>query len=399
MRKAFTLVELLVVIAIIGVLVALLLPAIQAAREAARRSSCTNNMKQFGVALHNYHNSLKTFPPGGCNNISNVGKIMMSPHAMLLPFFEEEGLKGVYDLKKDWYHQTDVRDSNNYSVVMQTVIPAFACPSSTGENPIVDKLLNKLLIIGAQISIPEDQPFGITNYAFCKGVTDAWCWPPFSNDTKAPFRSERGMFDFNWAVPIRKITDGTSNTIAAGEAASGPNWSVTKTTGPSRLDRTTIPMPDMFGFRRVAYQFWIASEPSYSPLDMQGFYVASVMACTLEPMNKNPVTGAWADVNTLIQTMMPGACNKSIPASVATRGKTSCQPAQNAPEPNWRDPGTLSGSNCGTHITPNYRSDHNGGANFLFADGSVHFLSEDINMLTYQQLSTIFGNEIVTIPE
>jgi len=91
-RRGFTLVELLVVIAIIGVLVALLLPAIQAAREAARRSSCTNNMKQFGVALHNYHDSLKTFPPGGVNTISNVGKILMSPHAMLLPFFEEEGL-------------------------------------------------------------------------------------------------------------------------------------------------------------------------------------------------------------------------------------------------------------------------------------------------------------------
>jgi prepilin-type N-terminal cleavage/methylation domain-containing protein/prepilin-type processing-associated H-X9-DG protein len=399
MRKAFTLVELLVVIAIIGVLVALLLPAIQAAREAARRSSCTNNMKQFGVALHNYHNSLKTFPPGGCNTIQDVGKIMMSPHAMLLPFFEEEGLKGVYDLKKDWYHQTDVRDPNGYSVVMQTVIPVFACPSSGGDNPIVDKLLNQLLIIGAGVSIPPDQPFGTTNYAFCKGVTDAWCWPPFSNDSKAPFRSERGMFDFNWAVPIRKITDGTSNTIAVGEAASGPNWPVTNTIGTNSQSRATPAGPDSFGFNRIAYQFWLASEPSYTGLDTQKFFVGSVMACTLDPMNKNPVTGAWADTSKLIQTQTPGACNKSIPAAVATRGNVSCKPPQTGPEPNWKDPNTLTGQGCGTHISPNYRSDHNGGANFLFADGSVHFLSEDINMLTYQQLSTIFGNEIVTIPE
>src|SRR5262245_5819495 len=91
-RRAFTLVELLVVIAIIGVLVALLLPAIQAAREAARRANCVSNMKQFGIALQNYHDNLKTFPPGGCNRGQNPGTIFCSPHAMLLPYFEEASL-------------------------------------------------------------------------------------------------------------------------------------------------------------------------------------------------------------------------------------------------------------------------------------------------------------------
>ena len=70
-------------------------------REAARRSSCTNNMKQFGIALSNYHGALKTFPPGGCNDPKSKGYFYSSPHAMLLPFFEEEGLHSVYDLKKD----------------------------------------------------------------------------------------------------------------------------------------------------------------------------------------------------------------------------------------------------------------------------------------------------------
>jgi prepilin-type N-terminal cleavage/methylation domain-containing protein/prepilin-type processing-associated H-X9-DG protein len=385
MRRAFTLVELLVVIAIIGVLVALLLPAIQAAREAARRSSCTNNMKQFGLALHNYHNALKTFPPGGCNNISNIAKIMMSPHAMLLPYFEEENLKSIYNLKAAWYFQTHLKDANGYSIVFKTVIPVFACPSSGGDNPIVDRLLNEQIFGPVGVDVPPDQPFGITNYAVCKGVTDAFCFPPYSNNDRAPFRTERGMFDFNWAVPMRKITDGTSNTIAVGEAAHGPNWPLTMTLGPNP-DRTKAAGYDNYGFMRTAYQFWIASEPSYRDLTtiLPTLQVGSVMACTLEPLNKRPVTAAWADTEALLEATAAGACRKSLPGAPGTRNPTSCFQA---------------GHQCGSHTVPNFRSDHVSGGNFLFADGSVHFINEDISMLTYQQLSTMFGNEIAEIPQ
>jgi prepilin-type processing-associated H-X9-DG protein len=96
------------------------------------------------------------------------------------------------------------------------------------------------------------------------------------------------------------------------------------------------------------------------------------MACTLEPMNKSPVTLAYADDGKLID------CRKSQPSA----------------------PGTKAGEQTtgGFHITPNYRSDHSGGCHFLFADGSVHFLQETIDMLLYQQLSTHAGNEIASIP-
>src|SRR6187551_3780169 len=100
-RPGFTLIELLVVIAIIGVLIALLLPAVQAAREAARRSQCTNNLKQIGVALHNYHSATDTFPMGGSRNpfdppASYDGDptwSSWSAHALLLPYLEQQPLQ------------------------------------------------------------------------------------------------------------------------------------------------------------------------------------------------------------------------------------------------------------------------------------------------------------------
>ena len=113
-------------------------------------------------------------------------------------------------------------------------------------------------------------------------------------------------------------------------------------------------------------------EPATLAESEQGLRVASVLACTLEPLNKNPVTDSWADGNALDD------CRKSLPSAPGTRGPTT---------------------EGGPHTTPNFRSDHAGGGNFLFADGSVHFLIEDIDMLLYQQLSTYAVGEDVEVPE
>src|SRR5262245_8146843 len=111
LNRGFTLVELLVVIAIIGILVALLLPAIQAAREAARRASCTNNLKNIGIALHNYHSARKTFPPGGemaSFPYSGNNPVYTGWTREILPYCEDQSLKNIYDSTK--YAVSDTKD-------------------------------------------------------------------------------------------------------------------------------------------------------------------------------------------------------------------------------------------------------------------------------------------------
>jgi prepilin-type N-terminal cleavage/methylation domain-containing protein/prepilin-type processing-associated H-X9-DG protein len=391
MRKsrAFTLVELLVVIAIIGVLVALLLPAIQAAREAARRSNCTNNLKQFGIALYNYHDTLKTFPSGGC--VANASEIAddlyAAPHAMLLPYFEEEGLKGLYNNNADWQHQRPD--------VVAKKIAVYACPSVGGDNPNLDKLLEAIWIVGGVDN--NYRELGVANYAFCKGVTDAYCLGPQGAQpktaTKAPGPpivpvNRRGMFDINWAMNVRRVSDGTSNTIALGEVAHGPNWPVSSAaasvpiwstgtatpTAASTYDnkRTVIAPIDSFGQVRLAWQAWCASEPSYVSLNaIIGLHVSNIMACTLEPLNKWPPTQAQSDDGALSD------CRNSQPGAPGTMG---------------------SNTGGGRHLSSNFRSDHTSGGNFLFADGSVHFLQEDMDLLLYQKLSTAMGGEVAEPP-
>jgi prepilin-type processing-associated H-X9-DG protein len=380
------------------------LPAIQAAREAARRSSCTNNMKQFGIALQNYHDSLKTFPPGGVVNPASLAKVGVyaSAHCLLLPYFEEASLKGLYDNSQAWWNQRPE--------ICMKVLPVFMCPSNGGDNPFTDQILETVLAAAYPVNPWITQynnmngtnwksyrVYGGTTYAFCKGVTDAWCGvqrspngpilPPAPPEVPT---CERGMFDFLWAVPIRKISDGTANTIAVGESAYGPAWPVTAPVPggtqknppipwPYGVNRNLLPMTTG-GIGRVAQQAWLASEPSLKTIyNINSLAGGNIMACTLEPMNKSPVTGGIADDGKLLSNV--NGCLKSLPSAPGTNTMTST-PTQG-----------------GTHNAPNFRSDHSTGGNFLFADGSVHFLNETMDLLTYQQLSTMMGGESAPIPQ
>ena len=126
-RRAFTLIELLVVIAIIAILIALLLPAVQAAREAARRLACKNNLHQYGIALHNYHDTNNVFPPGYRFKPNSTTEAMGTANVSLLPYMEQENLRKLADVDRPWYLLSPA--------VAQTQVSVFLCPSDSAPNP------------------------------------------------------------------------------------------------------------------------------------------------------------------------------------------------------------------------------------------------------------------------
>jgi len=207
-RSGFTLVELLVVIAIIGVLVGLLLPAVQAAREAARRMSCTNNLKQIGLALQNYHSAMRAFPQSGVLGVGGTPNPQLPYHYTwcfaILPYIE----------------QTTIYDATDKSIrvwgqpVVSHRVPSFLCPSDAGYK-----------------KASETHGISVTNYAGSEGYhwwREAWLgnwWnPPYLNDVgdTADFS---GLFTIGRDMTIADMTDGTSNTIVVAESESyGFKW-------------------------------------------------------------------------------------------------------------------------------------------------------------------------------
>lgn len=330
-RPGFTLVELLVVIAVIGVLVGLLLPAVQAAREAARRMQCSNNLKQIGLAMHNYESAYKRLPSamtwiqaGGPTDASGTGFIA------LLDFLEQTNAARLINKSAPWYLQS--REAVNI------VEPVYLCPSDPAERLHVYPFITPF-------GIPPGDQYATCSYGFSVGHHDGL---GYTRALRArPVTAASGMGAINYWPKLSEVTDGTSNTFFVGETASAKEMC----TGIGCKQPQNPPVGESH-----AYLGWLVGGINLSSFYAGGFRYSGSMASTVEKLNKWPVTDSFHD--------------EANPQDF---------------RPSW---------DGGPHRGTNFRSFHTGGANFAFMDGSVQYLSDNITLEIYQALSTIRGGEV-----
>jgi len=204
-HRGFTLVELLVVIAIIGVMVGLLLPAVQAAREAARRMQCGNNLKQLSLAMHNYESTYKTLPPSRIT----TGLSRHSWSAFMLPFIEQAQVYDIYNFNVRW------SDPLNYAATSSR-IPGFICPSSPS-----GRMTPSAAAQTAHVAIPPNG-FGPGDYSSTNELRRSFYE---ANGIALPVGILRGMpgaMDRNTATKFADILDGLSNTMLFAERSGRP---------------------------------------------------------------------------------------------------------------------------------------------------------------------------------
>ena len=322
----FTLVELLVVITIIGILIALLLPAVQAAREAARTLQCSNNLKQLGLAMHNYNAQYGTFPRNGYLNPAwtspnpNLAWQQFSVNVYILPFLEQQSL---YDQFKwnDWSH--------DLSGPMKQKVGVFLCPSAT--------LANK------NSTISWSGPG--TNYGWCSGSTFDTAWG-------ATAAIANGMFNIFKEVRVSDVTDGLSNTVMASELLTG--------TGITSV--ATFPN-DIFYVGNGVYSAANHDFPTQAEVEAIG---KAALTSPTGFLSNNGMLWAWyAHSQSLFNAAAPP--NFKYPST----GGICCPGGAH----DW-SPGL---------IPP--RSMHPGGVNVAMGDASVRFINNNIELLIWQRLA------------
>ncbi|HBL47151.1 DUF1559 domain-containing protein [Gimesia sp.] len=304
-KRGFTLIELLVVIAIIAILIALLLPAVQQAREAARRSTCKNNLKQIGLALHNYHETHRTFPQMHVESLRKVDhdiptESYLSWSVMILPFMDQAPLYNKINMNAPW---RDASKTVLQPALVKTIIPPFNCPSDPMEG------INKNIGSWGKLNYPAI-------YSPCNikpGNTTGSCYSgPFNNHT--PTR-------------LRDFTDGPSNVIMVGE-------------------RTTED--------RGSGAIWIGSE--------------------LRNNGNAGNYGNWPWCNAIVRTYQSAAATPDPSTIYLINGINN---------------------NDGLRYAWSLSSSHAGGCHFVMGDGSVRFISENIDGDTLVYLAAINDKNVI----
>jgi len=405
-RNGFTLIELLVVIAIIGILVALLLPALNMVMEAARRMRCQANLKQIGTAMKAYHGQYDCYPPGvllavpAANNL-NVALLTtggvgyrMNGFSAMLPYFEQQALNNLYNTEDMWI--------NASQTVASTRVDVFVCPSADDSNIVVtSKFATQATIL------PSPTVFAPCHYALNKGVSDAWCIPfirevvarilpqfvglmPQQNIT-IPVE-EQGPFDLNSLIRDRDLQDGTSKTFLVGEAASGRQWKMCSDTNGqcgnpfSNPKVVGTPAKDSSG-QFIFYRWgWITSDlnSASSESGSAPVLLPCSLCCTVWPMNMNPTPSSNTPFEILNIVAVVAGVSNCRPVYRADAGGASQQLGHDATRPiDTTRQGRVGG----------FHSVHPGGGNFLMADASVNFFSENMDIKNLRALSTIAGSD------
>ncbi len=236
LRRAFTLIELLIVIAIIAVLIGLFLPAVQAAREAARRAQCANNLKQIGLALHNYHDAVGAFPPGWIARRDPATGDNAGPGwgwaAMILPQLEQAAVFGAINFS------LPIESAQNQTARL-TKLDVFACPSDASFRPqftVVDSNTTNVTLGDSICDVAS------TNYVGCFGKTDPSSLYPYSPTDDPPGRDNaEGLFFRNRSIAIAGITDGTSQTLAVGERSQN----LSRATWTGAITNAAVPITEL----------------------------------------------------------------------------------------------------------------------------------------------------------
>ena len=353
---AFTLVELLVVIAIIGILIGLLLPAVQAAREAARRMKCSNNMKQWGLALHSYHEVYNRIP-----GLSDTANSCISPQAALLSYSDQKALQNLLDPSIDLYrYQTgstrSVTLNDPYIIPAETPIVFTRCPSDGGQ------ATQKVAITKDDTNTEET--YACNNYVWCTGSGTGWTFRINSTLSTGAANTRNagpsdGAFYLKSALGFASILDGTSNTMMMSELLVGR--------GTKDIPNTTLSYEQIQ--KNKLYKTYMGDNSAANITKYQAMKDADDAA--LDALMKT--VPKWrSDIG---KSWIVGKYDSSLFNAFYT--------------PNSRFP-NLYLSNYG-YIGA--RSNHSGIVNVLYGDGSVRAVSDSVEKSVWRAMATIAGRE------